>query len=524
MVSKDELRKLDKEELVDLVYDLSIKVDALTRLVQVLQEEIRRLGTPKNSGNSSLPPSGDLFRYKNQSLRGKSDKKSGGQKGHKGETLLMSPIPDKIIAHLPDARCSHCGKVHTGEPGQMIGKRQVIDIPVIQASVVEHQVYQRMCSCGHVSTGNFPTDVTAPVQYGNNLIALTAYLSSRQYVPYTRLTELIKSMTNLTMSEGTIFNLLNKAANMVLPIYEGIKEEISKANVVGGDETGVKVGKHKFWAWTWQTLRATYIVISKSRGFVTVENTFPEGFVNATFVSDSLSAQLKTPAREHQLCLAHLLRELNFFEQMYHHRWATDMKNLLTGAIKLKDTMTLKHYTETCNERTAIINEFDILLNQTLPDTVSKIVLSNNERVLRYADIKLLAAEALLKTGSPSAAIGHINDIRTRARTWALSSGNGDGTIPANYSTTETNTATVMQWVMNERYVELAGEGQRWWDLKRWHEAGDINLSGWNGGDTHFSTNLSSPVQFDVNKHLVFPLPQSEVERNSGIIENNPGY
>jgi len=79
MVSKEELRKLDKEELVDLVYDLSIKVDALTRMVEALQEEIKRLKTPKNSGNSSLPPAQDLFRYKNQSLREKSDKKSGGQ-------------------------------------------------------------------------------------------------------------------------------------------------------------------------------------------------------------------------------------------------------------------------------------------------------------------------------------------------------------------------------------------------------------------------------------------------------------
>jgi transposase len=374
MVSKEELRKLDKEELVDLVYDLLIKVDALTRLVEDLQEEIKRLKTPKNSGNSSLPPAQDLFRYKNQSLRGRSDKKTGGQPGHKGETLRMSPAVDKIVVHTPDAQCPRCGKVHAGEPGQLVGKRQVIDIPFIQASVIEHQVYQRICSCGHVSTGNFSAEVTAPVQYGNNLVALTAYLSSRQYVPYSRLTELIKSITNISMSEGTIFNLLNKAANMVLPIYEGIKKEISNATTVGGDETGVKVEKNKFWAWTWQTMLATYIVISKSRGFVTVENTFPQGFGNATFVSDSLSAQLKTPAKRHQLCLAHLLRELNYFEQIYHHKWVTQMKDLLTRAIKLKDTMTPEQYTGSFDQRTAVINEFDILVNQTLPDTVPKIL------------------------------------------------------------------------------------------------------------------------------------------------------
>ena len=61
MVSKEELRKLDKEQLVDLVYDLLIKVDALTSQVQMLQAEVNWLKTRKNSGNSSFPPSQDIF-------------------------------------------------------------------------------------------------------------------------------------------------------------------------------------------------------------------------------------------------------------------------------------------------------------------------------------------------------------------------------------------------------------------------------------------------------------------------------
>jgi hypothetical protein len=169
------------------------------------------------------------------------------------------------------------------------------------------------------------------------------------------------------MSEGTIYNLLNKAANIVLPIYRGIKEEIAKATTVGGDETGIKVKKEKYWAWTWQTILATYIVITKSRGFVTVTNTFPNGFPNSTYVSDSLSAQLKTVAKRHQLCLAHLLRELNFFEELYHHKWANDMKSLLKKAIILKNSMSLEQYDEPLEERTAILKEFEILINHKLP-------------------------------------------------------------------------------------------------------------------------------------------------------------
>ncbi|MDT0647998.1 RagB/SusD family nutrient uptake outer membrane protein [Zunongwangia sp. F260] len=148
----------------------------------------------------------------------------------------------------------------------------------------------------------------------------------------------------------------------------------------------------------------------------------------------------------------------------------------------------------------------------------------NNERVLRYADLKLLIAEAQLKTGNPSVAIEHVNDVRARARNWGAQSGEGDGSLPENYSTSETNNSTIMEWIMNERFVELAGEGHRWWDLKRWHESGDINLTGWTGSDDHFSTALASPVQFDVSKHLLFPIPQTEISRNDEILNNNPGY
>ena len=373
MIPKEELRKHSKDKLVDMIYSILIVVDKLTADVKMLQEEVKVLKTPKNSGNSSLPPSHDLFKDKNQSLREQSSKKSGGQLGHKGETLRMSLNPDKEVEHWPDQICPQCGKIHTEGSGQIIGKRQVVDIPIIKASIIEHQIFQTTCTCGYIGKGVFPAAVSAPVQYGNNLVALTAYLSSRQYVPYFRLSELLKSITNISMSEGTIFNLLNRAANVVMPIYEGIKQEVENATTVGGDESGVKVKNQNYWAWTWQTLLATYIVITKSRGFVTVNKIFPKGFPNATYVSDSLSAQLKTLSKRHQLCIAHLLRELNYFEQIYNHRWVNEMKALFKRSIILKNTMTSEQYNEPLEERTAIQKEFNNLINETLPDAVSKI-------------------------------------------------------------------------------------------------------------------------------------------------------
>jgi len=144
------------------------------------------------------------------------------------------------------------------------------------------------------------------------------------------------------------------------------------------------------------------------------------------------------------------------------------------------------------------------------PSNVASI---NNYRILRFADVLLLKAEALLQSGGSTAqAIGFINDVRTRARAMAPV-----GIEPANFSTTETNKTTIMQWIMDERLRELAGEGQRWFDLRRWHLQGIITLN-----NTFFNSNLTT-VSFEAPKHLNFPIPTSEIDVNPNISQNT-GY
>ncbi len=137
----------------------------------------------------------------------------------------------------------------------------------------------------------------------------------------------------------------------------------------------------------------------------------------------------------------------------------------------------------------------------------------NNHRVLRYADVLLLKAEAILQSnGSTSEAIGLINQVRTRARNMP-----GAGTEPANLNTAETNRTTIMQWIMDERLRELAAEGHRWFDLRRWHMAGVIDLN-----NAYFDSEVPSRMEFDEH-YLLFPIPDGETSRNPNIIQN-PGY
>ena len=137
----------------------------------------------------------------------------------------------------------------------------------------------------------------------------------------------------------------------------------------------------------------------------------------------------------------------------------------------------------------------------------------NNPRILRYADVLLLKAEAILKSGGSKAeAIGLINQVRARARNW------GGGTEPADRDAGVTDDNTIMQWIMDERLLELAGEdAHRWLDLRRWHMGGDINL-----GSFDFSS-VKDNFNFNPEKHILFPIPTGEVDLNP-IIVQNPGY
>jgi hypothetical protein len=136
----------------------------------------------------------------------------------------------------------------------------------------------------------------------------------------------------------------------------------------------------------------------------------------------------------------------------------------------------------------------------------------NNVRILRYADVLLLKAEAVLQSGGSTAeAIGLINQVRARARNM------GGGTEPANYSTAETDKTTIMNWIIKERLIELAGEGQRWIDLRRWQMEGIINLD-----NAYFSSNTST-MSFQLPKHLNLPIPNSETDVNPNV-QQNQGY
>jgi transposase len=328
------------KDLQQTVKDLKYTVAELVKENAVLKARIQELEHPKNSNNSSVPPSKDENRAKkNQSLRKKSGKKTGGQFGHKGHTLKMVENPDKVIDHVPDV-CAGCGKSLADHQSHCIEKRQVVEIPPIHPVFVEHRSHSKKCTCGYINKSAFPVGVNSPIQYGSNIEDFVSYLSVGQYMSYNRIASFCRNMLHIPISQGSIKNMLDRVTRKSLPLYEKIRHFIQLSEEVGGDETGAKLNGDKWWFWVWQNVLATFITASDNRAFRTIEEHFPDGFENAVLLSDRYGAQLRTNALTHQLCVSHLLRDLNYLIEL------TDSAVVKRFRLLLYDSLTLKKQME----------------------------------------------------------------------------------------------------------------------------------------------------------------------------------
>lgn len=391
------VEKANIESLFKMVVDLQQQVDQLTFGFQQLKAEneylkveneqlkveLSKYKTKKTSRNSSIPPSKDENRpIKNQSLREKSDKPVGGQEGHEGKTLRMTDSPDKLIKHIP-SYCRQCGSHLCEMESEFMGKRQVIDIPEIQPIITEHRVYEITCKCGCRNVSAYPANVKTPVSYGSNIESIIGYFHTRQYIPFARLQELFHDIFGLPISEGGLHYLLDKLTLKAVPAYELIRQRVLNSEVIGSDETGIKVNGKMNWFWTWQNKYHTLIAISKNRGFQTIIDNCGDEARHAILVHDCWKPQLKTNVAGHQLCTAHLLRELNYLHEKDKILWPKKVKDVLIRAINLKNKLAVSDYDKPNEERTNLEIDLTKLLENGI-DKKRKESITFQKRLIKY--------------------------------------------------------------------------------------------------------------------------------------------
>ena len=321
----------------------------------------------KDSHNSSIPPSKESLKAqairRTSSLRKKTGRPSGGQPGHTGRTLQMIKKPNGGTITLNPECCSCCGKPLSQISGKVVETRQSVDIPLpICPIVTNYDITEKMCTCGQNNKGSFPGYVKSGVSYGVNIHALVAYLNTVQHIPFKRLAGTLKEIYGIELSQGTIANMLNRMRKQSASGYEEIRQVVEDSSVVGADETGAHVNGKLHWMWAFQNSVVSFIFHHSSRGKAAIDSKFPNGLPESILVTDRHRSYFNMEALGHQLCLAHLIRELVYLGELdKKQKWSDSMMNLFRDAIHQRKTKTTGEI-----DLDKIKERFNILIKQDL--------------------------------------------------------------------------------------------------------------------------------------------------------------
>jgi transposase len=324
----------DRDELA--AAQLAARDAQVAALAAQVGELRRRLD--KDSGTSSKPPSSDSpykKKPKDRSLRGTSGRRPGKQPGAESSTLRQSPHPDETVLCGP-AACGCCGHDLTGEP--VLGtpqKRQVFEAaPPPPPSVTEYQVAARQCpECGGVSVGLAPPGVTGRAQYGPLVHARTALAVCANYLPVARAARLVAALTGVRVSAGFTAGIRGKAARLLAPFMDRVRELLPAAPVLYADETPARAAG----SLRYVHVACTEFLTAMHTGDRTSEAIDSGGILpgySGTIVRDGYKGYEHLTSALHAWCGAHGLRDLAGLYRFDPggQLWARSMADLLIDA------------------------------------------------------------------------------------------------------------------------------------------------------------------------------------------------
>lgn len=279
-----------------------------------------------NSSNSSTPPSADPNREKKSKV--KNSKKPGGQKGHKGINLKPVDNPD-IVENIPLDR-------NTLPEGQYqesgYEKRQVFDID-ISAIVTEYRAQVLVNEKGRRFVAPFPEGVSRPIQYGSGVKTNSVYMSMFQLVPYNRVADHFVEQMNIPLSSGSIFNFNQEAYNRLADFEQWLQKKLIQSELVHADETGINIGSKRAWLHNASNDKYTFFYPHQRRGREAMDAMGVLPAFKGILCHDHWKPYYHY-GKEHALCNAHHLRELEWAWEKDKQKWASAMMDFLHKANK----------------------------------------------------------------------------------------------------------------------------------------------------------------------------------------------
>jgi transposase len=327
------------------------------------------------------------------SLRESSGKKTGGQKGHPGETLRRVEHPDATVHHYPEA-CTGCGEPLTAAMATDHVARQVFDLPEPKPLIVtEHRAYGCRCAtCGLQTRAAFPDGVTAPAQYGQRIGAFVLYLLHYQLLPEKRLAALMADLFGVRLVTATIARISQDCAQRFQGFVDAVRDHVAAAPVKHMDETGFRIGGKTQWLHIASTLWLTFYRTSPKRGSLLAK-------VTGIVVHDHWKPYYTMTGVLHALCNAHHLRELKALIEIEKEDWAGKLQRLLRRTC---------HATNLAREQSVVLNPGLIALFDRCYDAILAEGLKFHEAQPALAKVS--------RRGRPPRRVGHNLLLRLSSR------------------------------------------------------------------------------------------------------------
>lgn len=345
---------------------LNLRIHRKDKEIADLKKRLLKYERPeKDSGNSSTPPSKERMKdeiiRRTETLRRPSGKKPGGQEGHKGHRLSCVATPDEVVDDAP-SYCTNCGGPLADAERVLDHVTQVVSIPELKPVVKEIRHYVMVCrSCGErIRTA--PRRRSNDVVYDASVKSLVVYLSVVQFLPYGRIAGFLHDVLGLSPSEGSLVNWVNEAKRNAQPVVDKIKEYIMSSSIVGFDESGCYCNRRLDWAWIAQTVYYTLLFRARGRGAKVLADRFGDSVERMVAVTDRHSAYFALHFLNHQVCLAHLLRELQYLSELDSRQdWSEQTADLFRKAIHERNTRPTDII-----DKASWIDRLDCLLKQNL--------------------------------------------------------------------------------------------------------------------------------------------------------------
>ena len=242
--------------------------------------------------------------------------------------------PTRRVIHAPES-CPECG---TGLSGGWVQRtREVIDIPIVPAEVVEHVFVARMCALcrkRRMSQDSLQGLTMGRRRLGANLMSLMVTLREEGRLPVRVIQWYLRTVHQLRLSVGAIVEATHAAARKAQPAVAATLERIRGSPVVHADETGWRQDGLNGYVWTFSTPTDRYFV-RRGRGKGVGDEVLGESF-SGVLVSDFYAAYNHYAGLK-QRCWVHLLRDIRELEALYPKdaglsRWAKSVRRLYSRA------------------------------------------------------------------------------------------------------------------------------------------------------------------------------------------------